>query len=364
MPQYSNPLEALRKAQSIGADPRTRSMWGQQQYGLREPMPPLPPLPSSPRLRMPAPFEVPGLPPNDIPQGDDMEGITDAEAHWTSPEERSALGAKRGVSNYGPAFEGLRAAQSGQPGMSSMGPIEAPRRNQAAVEFYAKNLGLGSDMTNGSISQADLQSVYEQEQNRQDMMEMAKIQGPERQQRIQSGGELEKQREANRGQQQLQDTSPQSAYYRNLGNFLSPGAQTSSEGRRVTHAGPGGVSFGYAPQTSAALYGQLQKAKDVYAKTVGSSWNPLGSSGDPQLKAVVDKLERDLGIAPGGAPASEMGQGGGDAEMLAYAQENILNDPDVKDMPWEQLMPMLDPNFTPAQLAALRAVLTQARGGR
>ena len=362
MPQYSNPLEALRKAQSIGADPRTRSSWEQQQYGLREPMPPLPPLPPSPRLRMPAPFEVPGLPPNDIPQGDDMEGITNAAAHWTSPEERSALGAARKTANYGPAFEGLRAAQGSQPGMSSMGPIEAPRRNQAAVEFYAKNLGLGPDATSGSISQADLQSVYEQEQQRRDMMEMAKILGPERQQRIQSGGELEKQREANRGQQQLQDTSPQGEYYRNLGKFLSPGAQTSPEGRRVTHAGPGGVSFGYEPTSAASYFPQLRKAREGLKNATGYFTN---SDDYDQWKAEVARLEQLAGVAPGAALPVDGVQGGDDStEMLACAQENILNDPDVKDMPWEQLMPMLDPSFTPAQLAALQAVLTQARGGR
>lgn len=186
-----SPLDALRKSQ-IG----TSSSWNPLDYGLATEMPAWPDLPPVPALFQPA-----GVPPTEMPsevaRSPEAPGViagsplspSNPSAHWTSPEERTALGATRQGANYLPAFLGLHTSAGPQMAPAPQGD-GIPHRNQALVEHYARKLGLDPAAIGGSMSQEDLRTAEEQASAFPNFIERLKAMAPMSQEQMRASGNL------------------------------------------------------------------------------------------------------------------------------------------------------------------------------
>ena len=194
-------------------------------------------------------------------------------------------------------------------------------------------------------------------------MEEQKMNMPIREAEVTGGYDLQKQAQADKARQQLQDTDPQGGYFKQLGDVLGGG---SLGDRAITHVGPGGVSFAtpQKPSAGSTVSNALVAARRAYAA------NP-----SPGLQAQIDILEKQLGVPPaqespglldilsGGMFGSKEDASVDPAEVASFAEQYILNDPEVMTWPLERIRRGFDPSMTPAFAEQLLKVISQARGG-
>lgn len=185
-------------------------------------------------------------------------------------------------------------------------------------------------------------------------MESEKINMPQTVAKTTAASDLARQQEISRGNlavEQERQSGKGSQY--DLVRELMGGNFSDKAPKSVSVPGVFGATFNNETGNNPAIYARLDAARKAYEAS--KSFGGFGS-GDPALKAEVDKLTQLAGL--GGTSSS----GGGDPEIDSFAQD-IVNDIDSKNLSWVQLQPMLPPELTPAQREQLRVTLSRLRGG-
>ncbi len=386
MPQYSNPLDALRKAQVIGPSiartpyerqvarfrsPSVRSDYGSDRF-LNPDLENVLPAPPQPDVNAAFPTPGPG-----------MNRRADAIISQTNANEAASNAPMAGLQSAGmqmppkpPAFTAPRV-QAGAPspteamnifkgsaepqGPPPMALSELFRLAGRSPEETAPGAGAyWSNEIQDRLESEDFQRKQEQAVQTAQMgaqmggyqspaeaaaaerqMEMYKLGGPERVAGIQSAADLEKARLT--GEYGLAGIESKGAQTQNFLDMLNQSRMSGADVSHLTIPGGGGVSFRQEQQIPTPLLTQVTAARNAYESAKKTSW----FTEPTQQKSVYDLA---VSQALGAAPISM----GSKQELI-----QMLTSPDLMNEPLGNL-DLSD--FSPEQQQEITETLLKVRG--